>query len=252
VIDNFVTVTTFLWKDPARQRSYDCSGEHVLILKNMVDRHLTVPHEFVCFVQPEILQEQYRWFRDWGIRTVPLEMTTHIPGTCFVRLALRNPRMAGILGKRAFQLDLDVAIVSNIDELVLHPAKNVWWKNPNYPAPKRAYFQTSVQLLTPGTLSELYKDFSPTFTPRWVNRRFGGAEQAWVSERLNWEDQAIWTEADGIYGSARLVGGVDRHKDPGVGTDLPSNARIVSFPGDRAPWQPEMKKLHPWIEEFYR
>jgi hypothetical protein len=242
MIDNFVTVTTFLWRDPARVRGYKCEPQHVVTLRNMVQRHLTVPHEFVCVTNR----------RDWadtleahGIRTAPLDVTKHVPGTCFVRLMLRHPHIAALLGKRIFNLDLDVVITGNIDELLLHPAKNVWWKNPNYPAPKRSYFQTSVQLLTAGTLTELWRDFDPKETPKWVNRRFGGAEQAWVAERLNWEDQAIWTEEDGIYGSMRLGG-------KGVGSELPENARIVSFPGDRSPWQEEMRQAHPWLASHYR
>jgi hypothetical protein len=249
MIDNFITVTCFLWRDPARVRSYQCGPEHVAILKNMVDRHLTVPHEFVCFVGDGKLGgfdgNDLRLLQERGVRLVVMDQSKHVPNTCFTRLMLRHPKMAALLGKRAFQLDLDVAIVGNIDELVLHPAKNVWWKNPNYPAPRRAYFQTSVQLLTPGTLPELYTEFDPILTPTWVNRRFGGAEQAWVSERLNWEDQAIWTEEDGIYGSMRLGG-------KGVGSELPANARIVSFPGDRAPWQPEMLEAHGWLRDHYK
>jgi hypothetical protein len=38
----------------------------------------------------------------------------------------------------------------------------------------------------------------------------------------------------------------------GVGSELPANARIISFPGDRAPWQPEMNEAHPWLKEHYR
>lgn len=241
MIDNFVTITTFLWRDLARVRSYHCGPEQVFTLWKMIERHVTIPHEFVVVCD----QVNAYALKSSGIRTVPLDMGRHVPGTCFVRLMLRRPDMAGLLGKRVFNLDLDVAITANIDELLLHPAKNVWWKNPNYPKALRSPFQTSVQLLTPGTLTELWRDFDPSETPKWVNRRFGGREQAWVAERLNWEDQAYWTEEDGIYGSMRLGGA-------GIGSDLPANAKIVSFPGDRAPWQDEMKRLHPWLEEHYR
>jgi hypothetical protein len=37
----------------------------------------------------------------------------------------------------------------------------------------------------------------------------------------------------------------------GVQSDLPENARIVFFPGDRSPSQPEVRAIHPWIEEHW-
>jgi hypothetical protein len=106
-----------------------------------------------------------------------------------------------------------------------------------------------------GALPELWSDFNPRSTPSWINRRFGGAEQAWISERLNmaypemgWEwAHPYWTEADGVYGAGRLFNG---KMGKGVQTDLPENARIVFFPGDRSPSQPEVQAAHPWIERF--
>lgn len=112
-------------------------------------------------------------------------------------------------------------------------------------------------MLTAGARPFLYDDFDPRVTPSWLNRRFGGAEQCWISERLNraypevgWDwSEPHWTEADGVYGAGRLFGG---RMGEGVTTELPANARIVFTPGDRAPSQTEVKKAHPWIEEHYK
>jgi hypothetical protein len=90
----------------------------------------------------------------------------------------------------------------------------------------------------------LWEDFDPAETPKWVNWRFGGREQAWISERLEWTE-AYFSDKDGVYGAGRLGG-------KGVYTDLPDNACIVSFPGARAPWQEDVQNKHRWVKEHYK
>jgi hypothetical protein len=206
----------------------------------MVSRHLSRPFEFICITdQP---------FQADGIRFVQLDWTKHVPGTVFARLMLHHPRIGGVLGRRILNLDLDCVIVNSLDPIVDRDEAAVFWRNPNFPQPQRAFYQTSIQLLTAGARSELWRDFNPNETPKWVNRRFGGREQAWVSERLPWTE-AHWTDKDGIYGAGRLFKG---RMGDGVRTELPENARIVAFPGDRIPSQSEVQKSHPWILEHYR
>ena len=231
-----LTVSTFYWSDPARKRGYKFTHEHIHILKRMVERNLTLPHRFVCVTDDTIE----------GIETVPISWEKHVPGTCFVRLCMRNPDFAAKMGERILNLDLDMVIVGNIDSLVDRDEPSVFWRNPNWPSPGRAYYQTSIQLFSAGANAELYEDFDPKETPSWVNWRFGGAEQAWVSERLKW-DLPQWTDKDGIYGAGRMG---DWKSDAVVA--LPDNAKIISFPGNRIPDQPEVKAKFPWIEEHYR
>lgn len=274
-----LTVTTFLWSDPDRRRSYTFTPDHVVILKNMVARNLSIPHDFVCVTDTP--------FRADGIRCVPLDWSKHVPGTCFVRLMLRHPNIGGLLGRRILNLDLDCVIVgdltpliprdtaevlfvdgeevapdslkpggvlwgtphSRIDRIFSPPPEAVFWLNPNYEeGGRRAFYQTSVQYLEAGAHSELWEDFDPKYTPTWINRRFGGAEQAWVSERLPW-DLPHWTQADGVYGAGRMF---RDNEDKGLSGELPANARIVFFPGDRMPEQPDMVERFPWIKEHYR
>jgi hypothetical protein len=114
-----------------------------------------------------------------------------------------------------------------------------------------------MQLFTVGTTDYLWRDFDPKASMAWINRRFGGAEQCWISERLNkaypeagWEwDVPCWEEADGVYGRGRIYRG---KMGAGVQTELPANARIVFFPGNRSPSEPEAQAESPWIKEFYR
>lgn len=228
-------MATYYWRDAARDgRGYVFNHEHVRILRNMIERNLTVPHKFVC-VTDDIVD---------GVETVPLDWRKHVPGTVFIRLMQHNTEWAKAnLGERILSLDLDIVVTGNMDRLVSRSEDFIIWRNPNFPKPRRAPYQSSVQLFDAGARPELWFDFDPVETPKWVNRRFGGAEQAWISERLQWS-QAYFDHNDGVYGAARLGG-------PGVHKELPANACIVSFPGAREPSQPETQAEFPWIKEHY-
>lgn len=233
-----ITVLTFFWRDPERQRSYTFEHEHVRILKRMVDRHLSLSYRFVCFSDEKIAE----------IETVPLDWRTHVPGTCGLKLQAWRPDIASIVGgERILGLDLDIVVVRNIDPIVDRSEPVVLWRNPNFSLERgRAFFQGSVQLHDAGSHPEVWTDlFKPDARYR-INRRFGGFEQAWLSEVLPW-DLPHWTDKDGLYGAGRL-GDVRE----GVGTELPENARIVAVPGNRAPHQPEVQARHPWMVGAYR
>jgi len=241
---------SFFWKDPARQRQYQITAEDVRIWDNMVARNLTIPHRRVCVThRPDLID---------FMETAPLDLAKHVPGLCTVKLQAHKPGGIAKEGDRILLMDIDMVATGNLDPLVARDEPAVWWKNPNYAeGGRRGFIQGSMQLFTVGATAHLWSDFCSKRTPAMLNRRFGGGEQAWISERMNtawpepgWEwDVPHWTEADGVYGAGRLVNG---QMGEGVQSELPENARIVFTPGDRSPSQPEMQAKHPWIAEFYR
>ena len=205
----------------------------------MIARHLSLPHRFVCFSDEKIE----------GIETVPLDWRTHVPGTCGLKLMAWRPDIGAIVGgDRLLVLDLDLVMGADITPLVDRFEPCVMFRNPNFSVERgRAYFQGSIQLHTAGAHPEVWTDrFTPSFYHR-VNSRFGGHEQAWLSEVLPWDSTPVWTDADGIYGLGRLG-------DVGVTVNgqLPANARIVVTPGNREPSQPELQTKHGWIAAYYR
>jgi hypothetical protein len=245
------TVACFLWSDPARQREYKFTSEDVRIWASMVKRHLTVPHRIVCVTHRPDLVEGI-------VDVVPLDMAKHVPGLCTIKLQAHKVGGIAARGERVLLMDIDCVITGNLDPLMQRHESAVWWRNPNYvEGGRRGYIQGSMQLFTVGATEFLWSDFDPRTTPAMINRRFGGGEQAWISERMNsgWPDAGwrwnvpVWTENDGVYGAGRLIGG---RMGEGVQSELPANARIVFTPGDRAPSQPEMIARHPWIVEHYR
>lgn len=216
----------------------------------MIARHLSIPHRRVCIThRPDLID---------FMETVPLDTSKHVPGTCAVKLQVWKPDIAKTLGERILSMDVDCVVTRNIDPLVTRSEDVVLWKNPNYTeGGRRGFYQGSMQLLSAGARPFLWTDFDPSTSPQLISRRFGGFEQAWISERLNtaypeqgWEwKEAHWTEADGVYGAGRLVHG---KMGAGVQSELPDNARIVFTPGDRAPGQPETQRSHPWIAEHWK
>lgn len=232
-----LAVTCFLWHDETRaSRGYEFTHDHVRILRNMVARNLTLPHRFVCVSDEEEIDD---------IETIPLDKTKHVPGTVYARLMQHRPDYGQIIkADRVLNLDIDIVITGNIDHIAGRTEDFVIWRNPNFPQPKRAFYQSSIQCFKPGARPQLWNDFDPIETPKWVNWRFGGAEQAWISERLPW-NEATFDHRDGIYGAGRLGGA-------GIYDHLPANACIVSFPGARAPWQAEVQQKYSWVKEYYR
>lgn len=243
--NDFITFASFLWSDPARRRSYTFTTQHAIILRNMLKRHCSIPHEFVIIADHRAVAAQ---LSKENIRCVPLDTSKHVPGTCAVKLMARRPDIGGILGRRIALLDLDIVITGNVDDIFWREEPNVMYRNPNYTeGGRRAFYQGSIQLFDAGARSFLYTEFDPAVTPGLVNRRFGGMEQAWISERLDW-DEAHWTAEHGIYGAGRLF---DGRPDGGVTSELPENAKIVVVPGDREPSQEHVQQAHEWIKEFY-
>lgn len=243
-----LTVVTYLWDDPTRDnRGYKCGPEHVRTLQHMIARNLTLDYRFVC------VTDDTDQFYGYPFKVVELPMDKHVPGTVYARLIQHNEKWAREnLGDRVLSLDVDVCITGKLDALASRTEPFIIWRNPNFPTPQRAFYQSSVQLFTPGARQCLYDDFDPEHT-EWINepfwfdgqwRQFGGREQAWISRRLPWTEP-YFSDADGVYGAGRLSGS-------GVYSELPDNACIVSFPGARAPWQPEIQEKHPWLKEHYK
>lgn len=233
-----VTVTCFWWHDAQAKcrHIYEYTPDHVRALRDMVRRNMSQPHEFVVVTdRPEQLPE---------FDTVKLDKTTFVPGSRFAKLMMFRPDIGSIIGERIFYLDLDCVVTGALDPLVDRDEDLVLWRNPNFGSPRRARYNTSIMLIRAGCRPDLYEGFNPKSDPEKLRAKWGGTDQAWLSVKCS-PDEAHWTAADGVYGAGRLKDIV-----PGVGTELPENARIVFFPGSREPSMQSVKERHPWITDY--
>lgn len=234
-----ITVACFLWLDPSRiWRGYSYGDRHVHVLKRMVERHLSLPHRFVCIADAPVE----------GVETIRLDPATHIEGTCYAKLMIWKPDIGKLLGERILCLDLDCVVTGSLDEIAGRTKDVVLWRNPNYRAdaepPRRAFYQSSMILLTAGARPEVWEHFDPLASPAAIAPHWRATEQAWLSHILR-HDEAYWDSSWGVYGAGRL-------NSEGVGSELPDDARIVFFPGRREPSQVETQRKHPWIRGFYQ
>ena len=86
------------------------SPEYVNKLYNMIQRHLTVPHRFVCFTElPEGIDPKIE------IRPLP-QNKPHLQGWWFKPYIFKADHFEQ--GDVNFYMDLDMVIVSNIDRLI--------------------------------------------------------------------------------------------------------------------------------------
>src|SRR3990167_11446347 len=121
-----LTVVCFLWHDPQGVRNdiYVYDESHVRRLKQMVERNLTLPHEFICVSDRPI----------GGIKTIPLDFTTFVHGTRFAKLMMYAPE-GKLAGKRLLYLDLDTVVTGSLDSLVQRGEDLVLLRNPNFRTP---------------------------------------------------------------------------------------------------------------------
>lgn len=208
--------------------------EHVNRLKNMVGRHLHVPHEFICITDDAT-------GIDPSIRIIPLWADHRDMGGCYVRLRAFQKEMGQIIGPRFCWLDLDTVVVNDITPLLTRPEPFVMWGDT---APGTPY-NGSMLLMTAGSRSQVWEQFKGEAS-RHVGRRmrYVGTDQAWIGAVLG-PHEPKWTTADGVY-SFRV------HLQERKIKELPANARIVFFHGSADPSQADVQTLYPWVREHWQ
>lgn len=159
-----LTVACVLSEGP--KRTYDAS--HVERLMCQVDGHLSVPYRFVCLtnmdVSPSVPNVRQRMP---ACENIPLERDW--PGW-FAKIELFRP---GLFTGRALYLDLDVTVVSSLDQIANHPSPFVAIKDWQRPT-----INSSVMAWDGGVMDSPYTNFTPS-----VMDRLAG-DQDWISEQM--------------------------------------------------------------------
>lgn len=245
-----ITVACMLWHDASTQpkRGYGYGPSNVALLAAMVRRNLGRPHRFVCLTDdPEERAREAGFEGHNAVEWLNLDRRTHILGKRTAKLMLFRRDIGELLGERILYIDLDSVVVGPLDPLVDHGAPLVLWRNPHY-GERRQYapFNSSVMLIRPGCLPEVYERFRPTER---ICTPWSADDQDIISLHAP-ADVAAWTEADGVWNQSQLP------RDPahtsGFCSKLPAGARIVTFPGKREPGLRSVQHVHPWIVEHRR
>lgn len=237
-----LTVATYWWQpDPGSKFAAPYTADDVRRLAHAVGKHLTLPHEFAVITdQPNAFEG------DRNIRAVPIDRTTHVPGTCYVRLMTFHPMVRYIIGEKVLQLDLDTLIVGNIDHLGSRTEDLVLWRNPAlHPSrPGRSLYNTSILLHRCGTMPELWQRFLDKDTK--APAKPAKDDQWYLSDMLGPDVPYFDGARDGVYRIAR-------QDTPGSGVwgALPANACIVTCPGSEGKADnPAVLAGNPWIRDY--
>lgn len=211
-------------------------AEYVNRLHSMVNRHLTVDHEFVC------LTEQPQGIND-GIKIIPLHLDSRITGWWY-KPYFFNPNL-GVDGTILY-LDLDVVICNNLDKFFTYkPTEFCIIRDFNrHQRPGWDRMNSSVFRLNTGQHAHVYDEFIKN--PHGA-RRFHG-DQDWMYAKIKdnfkfWPDEWVQSYKWEMRGKPEMVriNGKRNFKDIGEPVVLPETS-IAVFHGDpnpnecRDPW----------------
>jgi hypothetical protein len=242
-----LTVACFKWFDPRGRYNHDFiyTAEHVNRLKRMVDRHLSIPHQFTCIADdPAGLAPD--------IRFVPIdEELLRKAGRRYPKLMIFRPDAADWLGDRILLLDLDTLIVGSLDPLVDRDEDFVAWEDPKWG--RRAgvgKFNSSMVLLRAGSHPEVWTSFQSASSHQIAGADPSFSDQAWIWQVLG-EDHPVWTRKDGVLSFKRHLmrrNPFTLKRDIRRSTALPAGARVVFFHGGIDPDRAEFQRDHPWVQ----
>lgn len=226
-----ITVVSWLWAQPEGRTTY--RPEHVWLWADMVSRNLVMPHRLACVTTETDLPPSVERidppgeFEDvqpkWGVRKP----------NCFRRLVMFKRNAAKTFGRRFVSMDLDVVIGGQLDPLFDRREDLVLYKGT---APARPY-NGSMMLIKAGCRPQVYDDFDQAGADA-SGEAFHGSDQAWLAHKLG-PNEAVWTEADGIYHWVEYLKAVKRCRP-----------KVLFFPGKTKPWT--MAPIFPFIRDNYR
>lgn len=205
--------------------------EYVVRLRNMVERHMTVPYTFNCLTDdPKPLE---------GVNSI-IQPNAGYPKGWWHKVHMFDPNLP--LGGRILYMDLDVVIHKNIDKLV------TTYKNdfigirdfnrkfhPNY-----KYLNSSVMSWDAGTQSHIWKEFISN--PKQVMRMPGDQDWIWKTSKNilkfwpeNWIQSYKWEIRNRQ--ELTLINGVRQFREQKDNITTDPNCCIAVFHGDPNPAQ---------------
>lgn len=223
-----IQVVAWLWNDPSYRwnKQFRYTARHVNCMQHAVKEYLSLPHEFVCITDmPQGLNKD--------IRVIPLWDDYRNLGMCYMRLKAFSEEMREIIGPRFVWLDVDCAVVGNLDPLFSRTEPFIAWANIVPPTP----YCGSLMMMDAGARRKVWDEFRPE--RRREAARYIGSDQAWVGHILG-KSEPVWTHRDGVFN----IGAVRR-------PSLPAHAKIVFFCGPHDVSQSKEQRFCPWMQQYW-
>jgi hypothetical protein len=206
------------------------TAHHVNVLRNMLERHVKIPHRLICVTDnPEHI--------DPRIETVDLWDKCRELGGCYNRLWVFSEEARELFGDRFVCIDLDCVIVKDCTDLFTRGDDFIINSyNPCARNPIDQHYNGSMFMVTAGARRHLWDDFDPESSPDIVQAdpNTVGTDQAWIRHKLG-KGEARWGNADGVY-EARQI----NHY-------LLPDAKIIFFSGRRDPSENKYR----WVQRHW-
>lgn len=225
-----LTVVTWKWFG-WREKLY--RPRHVMVMEQMLKKHLHVPHRFVCVTDDPT---------GLTCETMPLwdypNINTGVgrPNS-YRRLRIFSREARSMFGPKVLSIDLDAVILGDITSLVTDDDLRLV-------AGKAAPYNGSMFLHNTGTRLQLWDEFnknSPDVVVRHERKtqvRHYGSDQAWISFKCPGEP--TWGAQDGVHHFTLLDGHV------------PTNCRLIFFAGGNKPWSGRVQAELPQAHSAYQ
>ncbi len=222
------------------------SPKYVNVLYAMVKRNLTVPHKFICVTEnttglnkeievlplQQELNSNIRKFKGW-----------------WYKLFLFKPDNG--LSGRVFYLDLDTAVVGNIDKIAGTASDFITLRDfyVAYRDPKKVTDAVGSGLMawTAGNHAQLWNEFIKN--PEEVMRVHPSGDQMWIQK--NQKERKYWQDLfpnQIVSFKAHIAGRTNKDRWY-KNTSLPKNTRIVCFHGPPRPH--EVANSHGWMHQHW-
>ena len=218
--------------------------EYVNKLYRMVQRNLTVDHEFICFTEnPANL--------DLGIKVVDLELMPGIEGWWYKPMFF-NPKL-GLEGTILF-LDLDMIVFKNMDKLFSYrPGEFIIIRDFNRHVMKNYdKFNSSIFRLETGQHAHVYHEYMNDIQS--ISRRFQG-DQDWLRFAIKdnyvyWPEEWIQSYKWEMRGKPQMTHGARGTRDFQLAGDpkILNETSIAVFHGDPNPHYCKDK----WVQDNWK
>ena len=188
-----IQIQTWWWAQPGGRTTY--TKEHVLTWRDMVRRHLNIPHTFACVT--DLVDEldgikiiaPPRDFENIRIPTWGEKMPQ-----CLRRIAMFRPDAADVFGASRFvNMDLDCVISDSLDPLFDRDEDFVMYRGTHMSRP----YNGSMLMMTAGARPHVYEQFTPEGAVK-AGQMYLGSDQAWISHVLG-PGEAVWDAKDGVH-----------------------------------------------------
>lgn len=242
-----IEVVCFKYR-PRRPYRSTFGPQTVHTLRNMVRRHLSLPHRFSCITDDSTgLDDDIRVIPIWDDYADVRNPSLMNGPSCYRRLKLFSQEARTLIGERILCLDLDMVITADITSLIDVPddlvmADGITLEKDSHITKPFCRYNGSMMLLTAGAHTQVWQEFDPLTSPR-IAHAAGqrGTDQGWISHCMG-PGVRTWTRAHGIYSFQNHMA----HR-PQV---CPRDARVVLFHGRVDPWSREAQMLG-WVRARY-